>query len=294
MISAGDTTVEMAPGEKLKELRERGDDDTYAIVGGELVTELPTDLYIPPDALEVFLETFEGPLDLLLYLIRRQNLDILDIKVAEITRQYMQYIELMSALKLELAAEYLVMAALLAEIKSRMLLPRSGSEPDDEEDPRAQLIRRLQDYERFKTAAERVDALPRLERDVFRCYSERPDLVRERLDPAVDLKEVLVALARVLHRAEMFQRHAVKLEPLSVRERMTDVLARVNDAPEEFVPFVSMFSVAEGRLGVIVTFLALMELVREGLIDLVQQAEFAPIYVRAASHRFEGLVHAGN
>lgn len=295
MISAGDTTVEMGTGEKLKELRERGDDDnTYAIVGGEVVTELPTDLYIPPDALEVFLETFEGPLDLLLYLIRRQNLDILDIKVAEITRQYMRYIELMTALKLELAAEYLVMAALLAEIKSRMLLPRSGSEPDDEEDPRAQLIRRLQDYERFKTAAERVDALPRLERDVFRCYSERPDLVRERLDPAVDLKEVLVALARVLHRAEMFQRHAVKLELLSVRERMTDVLARVNDAPEEFVPFVSMFSITEGRLGVIVTFLALMELVREGLIDLVQQAEFAPIYVRAASHRFEGLAHAGN
>ena len=294
MISAGDTTVEMAPGEKLKGLRERGDDDTYAIVAGEVVTELPTDLYIPPDALEVFLETFEGPLDLLLYLIRRQNLDILDIKVAEITRQYMHYIELMTALKLELAAEYLVMAALLAEIKSRMLLPRSGSELDDEEDPRAQLIRRLQDYERFKGAAERIDALPRLERDVFRCYSERPELVRERLDPAVDLKEVLVALARVLHRAEMFQRHAVKLEPLSVRERMTDVLARVNDAPEEFVPFVSMFSVAEGRLGVIVTFLALMELVREGLIDLVQQAEFAPIYIRAASHRFEGLAHAGN
>ena len=294
MISAGDTTVEMAPGEKLKGLRERGDDDTYAIVAGEVITELPTDLYIPPDALEVFLETFEGPLDLLLYLIRRQNLDILDIKVAEITRQYMHYIELMTALKLELAAEYLVMAALLAEIKSRMLLPRSGSELDDEEDPRAQLIRRLQDYERFKGAAERIDALPRLERDVFRCYSERPELVRERLDPAVDLKEVLVALARVLHRAEMFQRHAVKLEPLSVRERMTDVLARVNDAPEEFVPFVSMFSVAEGRLGVIVTFLALMELVREGLIDLVQQAEFAPIYIRAASHRFEGLAHAGN
>jgi segregation and condensation protein A len=286
--TASEQAAAAAPGEKLRLLRSRGDDETYAIVAGETITELPTDLYIPPDALEVFLEAFEGPLDLLLYLIRRQNLDILEIKVAEITRQYMHYIELMTALQLELAAEYLVMAALLAEIKSRMLLPRSGADLDDEDDPRAQLIRRLQDYERFKIAAEQLDALPRLERDVFRSYAERPDLVRERLDPAVDLKEVLIALARVLHRAEMFQHHAVKLEPLSVRERMSDVLTRVNDAPEEFVPFVSLFSVHEGRLGVIVTFLALMELIREGLVDLVQQAAFAPIYVRAASRRFEG------
>jgi segregation and condensation protein A len=282
-----------APGETLRQLRSRGDDETFAIVGGETLTELPTDLYIPPDALEVFLEAFEGPLDLLLYLIRRQNLDILDIKVAEITRQYMQYIELMTALQLELAAEYLVMAALLAEIKSRMLLPRADADLGDEDDPRAQLIRRLQDYERFKLAAERLDELPRLERDVFRGYAERPDLVRERLDPAVDLKELLIALARVLNRAEMFQHHAVKLEPLSVRERMSDVLTRVNDAPEEFVPFVSLFSVHEGRVGVIVTFLALMELIREGLIDLVQQAAFAPIYVRAASRRFEGDANDG-
>ena len=274
-----------APGDRLRALREQraGEtDELYAIVAGEAFTELPTDLYIPPDALEVFLETFEGPLDLLLYLIRRQNLDILDIKVAEITRQYMHYIELMSALQLELAAEYLVMAALLAEIKSRMLLPRSNIDLDDEDDPRAQLIRRLQEYERFKIAAEQLDTLPRLERDVHRAYAERPALTRQQVEPEVDLREVLVALARVLHRAEMFQRHAVQLEPLSVRERMSDVLARVNDAPEEFVPFVSLFNVREGRLGVIVTFLALMELIREGLIDLVQHEPFAPIYLRAA------------
>ena len=281
------TSASVVPGERLRQLREQrksSADELYAIVSGETVTELPTDLYIPPDALEVFLETFEGPLDLLLYLIRRENLDILDIKVAEITRQYMQYIELMTALQWDLAAEYLVMAALLAEIKSRMLLPRLSFDVDDEDDPRAQLIRRLQDYERFKMAAERLDALPRLERDVFRGYAERPELIRQQVEPDVDLKEVLIALSRVLHRAEMFQRHAVKLEPLSVRERMSDVLSRVNDAPEEFVPFVSLFNVREGRLGVIVTFLALMELIREGLVDLVQNAAFAPIYIRAASN----------
>jgi len=282
-VAAAVTAV--APGDRLRALREQhrgGADELYAVVSGEAVTQLPTDLYIPPDALEVFLETFEGPLDLLLYLIRRQNLDILDIKVAEITRQYMQYIELMTALQWELAAEYLVMAALLAEIKSRMLLPRPSFDIDDEDDPRAQLIRRLQEYERFRGAAEGMDALPRLERDVFRAYAERPELTRHQVEPEVDLKEVLVALSRVLHRAEMFQRHAVTLEPLSVRERMSDVLARVNDAPEEFVPFVSLFNVREGRLGVIVTFLALMELIREGLIDLVQSEVFAPIYLRAA------------
>jgi segregation and condensation protein A len=279
-----------APGERLRAMRalheQRGDDgdELYAIVSGEAFTQLPTDLYIPPDALEVFLETFEGPLDLLLYLIRRQNLDILDIKVAEITRQYMQYIELMTALQWELAAEYLVMAALLAEIKSRMLLPRPSFDVEDEDDPRAQLIRRLQEYERFKSAAEQLDAVPRLERDVFRAYAERPELTRQQVEPEVDLKEVLIALSRVLHRAEMYTRHAVKFEPLSVRERMSDVLARVNDAPEEFVPFVSLFNVQEGRLGVIVTFLALMELVRERLIDLVQNEAFAPIYLRAAAN----------
>jgi segregation and condensation protein A len=253
-----------------------------ALVAGEPVTELPTDLYIPPDALEVFLETFEGPLDLLLYLIRRENLDILEIRVAEITRQYMEYIELMHALKLELAAEYLVMAALLAEIKSRMLLPRPSIDGDDEADPRAQLIKRLQEYERFKSAAENIDALPRLERDVFRAYAPAPAIVKQHQDPEVDLREVLLALAAALHRADLFARHAIQREPLSVRERMSDVLARVNEVPEEFVPFVALFNVREGRMGVIVTFLAIMELLREGLLDLVQTEAFGTIYLRAA------------
>src|SRR5262245_39170317 len=262
---------------------ERGAETPIAIVSGEAVTELPTDLYIPPDALEVFLETFEGPLDLLLYLIRRENLDILDIKVAEITAQYMQYIELMTALKLELAAEYLVMAALLAEIKSRMLLPRVAADVEDEQDPRALLIRRLQEYERFKKAAEDLDGLPRLERDVFVVHADSPEPVKQHVQPQIELREVLVALARVLHRAVMFERHAGRLEPVSVRERMSEVLARVNEAPEDFVAFVSLFNLREGRIGVVVTFLAIMELIRERLIDIVQTEQFAPIYVRAAS-----------
>ena len=257
--------------------------DAIAIVAGEPITELPTDLYIPPEALEVFLETFEGPLDLLLYLIRRQNLDILEIKVAEITRQYMEYIELMHALKLELAAEYLVMAALLAEIKSRMLLPRPSVEGIDEEDPRAQLIRRLQEYERIKTAAENLDALPRVEREIHRAYALAPEIVKREIEPVVDLREVLVAFAAVLHLAELFAHHAVHLERLSVRERMTAVLARVNEVPEEFVPFVALFNVREGRMGVIVTLLAIMELLREGLLELVQAEAFGSIYLRAAT-----------
>ncbi len=253
-----------------------------AIVAGEALTELPTDLYIPPQALEVFLETFEGPLDLLLYLIRRENLDILDIRVAEVTRQYMAYIELMTALQLELAAEYLVMAALLAEIKSRMLLPRPSSALDDEDDPRAQLIRRLQEYERLKASAERLEEIPRLERDNFLAWAHGPDLGKTQVLPDVDMRDLLLALSRVLQRAEMYQHHAVQLEPLSVRERMTIVLSRINEVPDEFVPFVSLFNLREGRMGVIVTFLAVMELVRERLADLVQNEAFAPIYVRAA------------
>ncbi|MEM1231265.1 MAG: ScpA family protein [Pseudomonadota bacterium] len=262
----------------------QGPQPPLALVQGESVTELPTDLYIPPDALEVFLETFEGPLDLLLYLIRRENLDILNVSVAAITEQYMQYIELMSALQLELAGEYLLMAAMLAEIKSRMLLPKPVAEGEEEEDPRAELIRRLQEYEQLKTAAENIDQLPRMERELYPAAAERPKLVREHADPTVDIKELMVALANVLRRSEMFARHAVQLEPLSVRERMTGVLDRVRTSTE-FLPFAELFTVAEGRQGVIVTFLAIMELVREQLLDLVQQEAFAPIYVRSASAR---------
>ncbi len=253
-----------------------------AMVQGEAVTELPKDLYIPPDALRVFLETFSGPLDLLLYLIRRQNLDILEIKVAEITRQYMQYIELMSALQLELAGEYLVMAAMLAEIKSRMLLPKPVSDDEDDTDPRAELVRRLQEYEQFKTAGENVEAMPRLERDIFPIAIEPPDLVSERPQPTVELKELLVAFAEVLHRSDMFARHEIQMEPLSVRERMTQLLSKLKHGTD-FVPFSDFFTAEEGRSGVVVSFLAMMELVREGLVDIVQNEPFAPIYLRASS-----------
>src|SRR5580658_1907184 len=255
--------------------------DTLAMVRGQPLTTMPLDLYIPPQALEVFLDAFEGPLDLLLYLIRRQNLDVLDIPLAEITRQYMKYIELMQDLQLELAGEYLVMAATLAEIKSRMLLPRASTVDDSEEDPRAELVRRLQEYERFKRAAEKLDTLPRLERDVWSAGAELRDRKVVRLVPQVTLQEMLLAFRDVVVRSEMFAHHHVQRERLSVRERMTDIVARLENA--SFVEFVQLFSPEEGRMGVAVTFMAILELVREGLIDIVQQEPFAPIHVRAAA-----------
>jgi segregation and condensation protein A len=261
----------------------------FAIVDGEPVTELPRDLYIPPQALEVFLEAFEGPLDLLLYLIRRQNLNILDIPIAEITRQYMRYIELMQDLELELAGEYLVMAAMLAEIKSRMLLPRpAGEGADEDEDPRAELVRRLQEYERYKQAAEDIDSLPRLERDQWPANAELVDRKVVRLVPQVQLQEMLVAFKEVLARSQMFAHHHVRREALSVRQRMSEVLAALRAA--SFVEFVQLFRPEEGRLGVTVTFVALLEMVREGLIDIVQAEPYAPLHVRPASGRHLTLV----
>ncbi len=262
------------------------DQETIAWVAGESVKQLPTDLYIPPEALEVFLDTFEGPLDLLLYLIRRQNLNILDVKVAVITAQYMEYIDLMQALELELAGEYLLMAAMLAEIKSRMLLPRPEAE-DEEDDPRAELIRRLQEYEQIKTGAERLDDLPRVERELFIAAANKPELVRQHADPDVDFREVLLAMAHVLRRAEMFTEHEIQLEPLSVRERMGNILNRVK-LSSDFVPFQELFAAAEGRLGVVVTFLAVMELVRESLLEFQQAEAFAPIHVRAGTGAVQG------
>ena len=253
----------------------------FAIIEGRPMMQLPLDLYIPPDALEVFLEAFEGPLDLLLYLIKRQNLDILDIQVAEITRQYMDYIDLMKDLQLELAAEYLVMAAVLAEIKSRMLLPRQSSEEEDEDDPRAELIRRLQEYERFKQAALDIDELPRLHRDFWTVVAEAPEIDRPKPQPDVKLQEMLVVLARALKRAEQFSTHHIAMEPLSVRERMSAILDRVHKGIGQFVPFASLFVVSEGRTGVIVTFLAVMELIRESLVEIVQAEPFSPIHVKA-------------
>ena len=253
----------------------------FAYVAGKAITQLPQDLYIPPDALEVFLEAFEGPLDLLLYLIKRQNIDILDIDVSLITEQYMAYVDLMESHQFELAAEYLVMAAMLAEIKSRMLLPRSKDEEEDEEDPRAQLIRRLQEYERYKKAAEDLDNLPRIERDIYLAGAKGPQLERTSPDPVVELHEILAALAGALRRADMFEHHQVQRETLSTREKMAEILVRLSS--ERFVPLVSLLMREEGRLGVVVTFLAVMELIKDSLVDIVQHEPFAPIHIKARS-----------
>jgi segregation and condensation protein A len=255
----------------------------FAVVSGEPVTELPRDLYIPPHALEVFLEAFEGPLDLLLYLIRRQNLDILDIPVAEISLQYTRYIDLMSDMQFELAGEYLVMAATLAEIKSRMLLPRSTQEETDEEDPRAELVRRLQEYERFRQAAEDLNSLERLERDVLPAGAEVTERRIVTKLPDVTLKEVLIAFKDAIERSDMFAHLHVQREPLSVRERMSAILVSLDG--DQYTNFSGLFDPKEGRTGVTVTFLAILELLKDALIDVVQNEPYGPVHVRAAQPR---------
>ncbi len=249
-----------------------------AKVSGQPFTRIPPDLYIPPDALEVFLEAFEGPLDLLLYLIQRQNLNILDIPIAAITRQYMEYLALMQELRLELAAEYLVMAAWLAEIKSRWLLPRPASAAAEELDPRTELVRRLQEYERFQQAAQALDALPRWERDCFPASAEPVQHDRVRIPPPVNLADLLEALREVMTRAELFIRHPIHRELLSVRERMSQVLEQLDTL--RFTAFTALFRPEEGRMGIVVTFMAVLELLREALLELVQTEPFAPIHVR--------------
>ena len=253
----------------------------FAVVAGEPVTTLPQDLYIPPYALQVFLEAFEGPLDLLLYLIRRQNIDVLDIPIAEITKQYVQYIEMMNELQLELAGEYLLMAAMLAEIKSRMLLPRPQTEEEEEADPRAELVRRLQEYERFKKAADDLGDLPRLERDVFVATADAPERKVVTQLPDATLKELLLAFHDVLQRAEMFSNLHLQRETLSVRQRMSEILTRLK--ANAFTDFTDLFDAEEGRMGVAVTFIAILELLRGSVIDVVQSEQFAPLHVRAAS-----------
>jgi len=251
----------------------------FALVQGQPITEVPHDLYIPPDALEIILEAFEGPLDLLLYLIRRQNLDILDIPITEITEQYIEYIEMLQDVQFELAAEYLVMAAMLAEIKSRMLLPRPSSDDDEESDPRAELVRRLQEYERFKQAAVDLDEMPRLGRDfaLTQAYLENKTVVK--VPPTVELRELLSALRDVLSRAELFTSHQISGEPLSVRERMSLIMSTLEGNP--YVEFHQLFDPQEGRMGVVVSFLALMELIREQLVDLIQNEPFGQIYIKS-------------
>ncbi len=253
----------------------------FAYVAGQAITELPKDLYIPPDALEIFLEAFEGPLDLLLYLIKRQNIDILEINVADITEQYMSFVDIMEASQFELAGEYMVMAATLAEIKSRILLPRQTEEEPDEADPRLQLIRRLREYERYKKAAEEIDEMPRMDRELYPASADLPEIERVIPDPHVDLQAVLVALASVMRRAEMFEHHHIQRETLSTREKMSEILARIS--AQKFVPLVSLLIREEGRLGVVVTFLALMELMKDSMVEIVQSESFGPIHIKARS-----------
>ncbi len=251
--------------------------ESVAKVKGELYGQLPADLYIPPDAMEVILEVFEGPLDLLLYLIKKHNLDILNIPVSDVTRQYMEYIELMTVLQIGLAADYLEMAALLTEIKSRMLLPKPES-LIEEEDPRAELVRRLQEYERFKKAAENMEVMPRFGREWFTATASTSDVERIKHYPEVELKEILLAFKDVLKRVDSQTAHTIKREALSVRERMSRVLEKISNG--EFIDFVAFFDITEGRLGVVVTFLAVLELLKESLIELVQTENYGPIYVR--------------
>lgn len=258
-----------------------------ATVHGQAVNDLPTDLYIPPDAMKVLLDAFEGPLDFLLYLIRKQNLDILDIPIADVTKQYMEYIDLMKDLTLDLASEYLVMAAILAEIKSRMLLPRQIDPENPEADPRAELVRRLQEYERFKQAAEDIDRLERLERDNFPASAGADHISGEKPQPTVHLNEILKALADVLKRAKLHAKHHVAMDTLSVREKMTHILDQLQT--QEHVEFTHLFNLDEGKLGVVVTFLGTLELLKQGLIEFVQAGIFAPIYLTRKANTSEAL-----
>lgn len=252
----------------------------FALVQGEPLTIIPQDLYIPPDALLVFLESFEGPLDFLLYLIKRQNIDILNIPIATVTAQYMEYIHLMEESELELIAEYLVMASMLAEIKSRLLLPRPV-EMDNEADPRAELVRRLQKYEQFKKAAEDLDTLDRLGRDVYLPNIELPTFQINMPLPEVSINDLLIAFCDVINRAEQFSNHHVEHDTLSVRERMVCVLEKISAT--RFISFCHLFNTKEGRMGVVVSFLAILELLRESLVELVQSKSYAPIYIKALS-----------
>ena len=255
-------------------------DGHVARVRGELMAELPRDLYIPPDALEVFFDTFEGPLDLLLYLIRKANVDILDIPMARLTEQYMEYVEVMRHKNLELAAEYLVMAAMLMEIKSRMLLPRPRAVEGGEEDPRAELVRRLLEYERIKRAAQQLDDLPQLGRDYFSVEVWIEQTLTERL-PEVDAGDLESAWRALLARAKVTQHHRITREELSVREHMSAILRRLSGGA--FVEFSDLFDPGRGVAVLIVSFLAVLELARESLIEFTQAEAFAPIYVKLAT-----------
>jgi len=268
----------LSPDITTPENQQEAFDLPLAIVNGEPFVELPDDLYIPPDALEVLLETFEGPLDLLLYLIKRKNLDILNIPIAEITRQYIGYINLMQVLKIELAADYLLMAAMLAEIKSRLLLLRVDDGEEDEDDPRAELIRRLQEYEAFRNAANELEALPRMQRDTFQVNVATDHISAVKREPSVDLDQILAAFQDVLRRMDQTAHHQIMLEPLSVRDRMSSILEHLKHV--SLLPFISLLKSHEGRAGLVVSFLAILELAREGLVEIIQLEPFSEIQIR--------------
>ncbi|AEK63307.1 segregation and condensation protein A [Collimonas fungivorans] len=251
----------------------------FARLYGEPLFRMPTDLYIPPDALEIFLEAFEGPLDLLLYLIRKQNFNILDIPMAQVTLQYLEYVDQIRITNLELAAEYLLMAAMLIEIKSRMLLPVRKTDSEEAEDPRAELVRRLLEYEQMKLAAREIDALPQLGRDYVRTqiYIEQNTVTRW---PDVNLDDLQAAWADVIKRAKLTAHHTISREELSVREHMTGILRRLQSA--RFVEFAELFDPSRGVPVLVVNFIAMLELAKETLIEITQAEPFAPIYVRLA------------
>ncbi|MFT6920178.1 MAG: segregation and condensation protein A [Cognaticolwellia sp.] len=258
----------------------------FALLRGEAIIEKPQDLFIPPDALEVILELFEGPLDLLLYLIRKQKFDILDLPIFPITTQYMAYVDLMKDIKLELAAEYLLMAAILAEIKSRLLLPKQAV-AEDEGDPRAELVRKLQAYEVIKKAAENLDELPRVDRDSFVANVELAEnFVPEILNSQVDLAELVTALQGVIKRTQAYEHHHIHKESLSTRERMADILATLTQTKNEqpYRNFSDLFTVKESKQGVVVTFLAILELIKESLIECVQTQVYGEIRVCLPRH----------
>lgn len=273
-----EVTADIESDVSQEQQQEAAKQEAIAVVLGDAVMELPQDLYVPPGALKVFLEAFEGPLDLLLYLIRKQNIDILDIPIAEVTRQYVQFVELMQTLELELAAEYLVMAALLAEIKSRMLLPKVETEDEEEEDPRAELVRRLQQYERFKQAADDLDNLERVDRDIFPAYAAAPPMEQKTVEAQVSMDEILKAFKEVMQRARMFASHQITRDVLSIADRMGTLLRSVDTG--EFSRFQDYFTPEEGRMGVVVTLIAILELIKRQVIELTQSEAFGQIYVR--------------
>jgi len=253
-----------------------------ALVAGRPLTEMPTDLFIPPDALEVLLDSFSGPLDLLLYLIRQQNIDILDIPMAMITQQYMQYIELLEERRMELAADYLVMAALLAEIMSRLLLPVSALLQDDiESDPRMELVRRLQAYEQFKLASELMDRLPRFERDVFQVHVRTDGDLLKQLPPDVELTSLVAAIVGLMQRQEHLTHHHITREQLSVRERMMIILQQLQY--EKLIEFSRLLRPQEGRMGLVVTLLAILELAKQSLVIITQTVAYSSIHVQSNS-----------